>query len=269
MAAGPGARGATPVVVVSGGFQSCPATREITPLPKAVKTRFLGRKVEAIAGRLKERGPIRTIYTCYTGLLADLTVDRFDLWISTDRHFKTKEVHSFYSTLFRSADALLPLYRYVRRVLEEVDDPRLYGLGHSYGGWTAAHVLGHFGWEYRASGLVTLDAISPLECKPLRLVGRTLTFRGTKDCLKAPSDLTATKIAPLVASWRNFYQDGGYLLHSGPIPHLDTIAKRHGLPRDRFANTRITRFTLRPHGALGENKKIWAWIEKNARELWY
>ena len=250
------ASGATPVLIVMGGYQSCPPTTEFVTSPFSAQVSQMSEKVTSLKQSLQDayRKKPQTIFTCYTGILKGMTIDRFELWMSHDPNFTVRSEITLYSSLIHDSSTLLPLYRDLRTRFEQIDEPEVFLVGHSYGGWTASHVAQHFGKDFEMVGLTTLDAIHPGQCKPLELIGRVLSFRVPKGCRQFPSDIDAQTLKEKLQWWQNFYQNSYPVLHSGPVSELES---RPFTERHFFQNILIKQFSADAHSAVARHPLPW------------
>lgn len=81
-------------------------------------------------------------------------------------------------------------------------------VGHSYGGWLAMQTTLALKDDVE---LVTIDAISPVECQ----LSLPKSWFG---CQRAPRDISSKKVGASTKRWQNFFQTSTLYLHSSEIP---------------------------------------------------
>lgn len=167
------------VVFAMGGRSSC--GRDNDPRSMSMYPR-----VEQFIDRLRESFFVQTITTCYDrygGLFAQIAEDK-------PQKTTPETVPSFSDGLTKDHVVLV---------------------GHSYGGWlamrTALALKSHV-------DLVTIDAISPVECQltaPTSWLG----------CQRAPKDISSQEVGATTRRWQHFFQTSTVYLHSSEIPEAN------------------------------------------------
>jgi pimeloyl-ACP methyl ester carboxylesterase len=253
----------TPIILVLGGYQSCPLSRELVVMPTAGTIAKMEPGITALKSDF-ERAHGQTpkfLFACYTGILRDMTLDRLELWISYQSNFGSKQVHKLRSSGIRDRSAISPLYRTVSDFVDPLSNPKIYIVGHSYGGWSAIQVAQELGDRgFHVSGLTTIDPINPVLCKPRALAGNILSSGSAPlGCLTAPSDFDS-RIFQHVSWWRNFYQKQTTILHSDAIQQLEFYNPGTDRKSD-FGNSLIRKNgNIDVHSALAHDENIWKWV---------
>lgn len=196
--------GPEPVIVTLGGFTSCAsAPQGPTPAGTARWER---------AARLSQRfsrGDARWVRGCFDAA-SQLH------WVSSSAPGVVRST---------TVDDLVPFFN---AVAERVGDPRrpLYVIGHSYGGWVAAHTAARFAPSANLRLLFTVDPISPNDCTVgsyLRAAASPVTAPWSlAGCQRAPADLSLSDRARIVdhvpeRAWRHYYQRNFIPLRSSPF----------------------------------------------------
>ena len=247
-----------PVIVVMGGYNSCPRTTEWFNSTKGAKTIDLAKKADQLREELKGRYGVdpKVIYTCYTGILKGLTIDRLEFWESPLREFGVRSETTMYSSLISGNNVLIPFLRRIKSQLRELPSPHVYLVGHSYGAWTAVHTAISLQEEFSVVGLLTIDAISPVHCKPVKMILSGLLLRSPLGCRQFPRDLRPDWLLPNVDWWQNVYQDGFYFLHSSAVIELEESSEDR--PEGHLKNVVVREFSWDPHGSLGNHTLPWS-----------
>jgi hypothetical protein len=147
----------------------------------------------------------------------------------------------------------------VEAAVSTLSDPKIYLIGHSYGGWTtlqSALRLVDQGQPVR--GVFTIDPISPIGCSPLQYVKNLpLTPPG---CLQAPADFTSEMRIrlrdQLDGRWINFYETQHLGLHSSRIPELEDGAEDF-----HFSIPSIAPILANQHSGLAKDARVWKLIK--------
>lgn len=240
-----------PVFVVMGGFLSCPKSTEIVYLPFA-QVNDIGSRAKKTADELTgavdlKGGKVQFFVSCYSGLLKtgdpveDLKLDSYALrWNTTltpEAKLNIASEKKLAPSQVSSAAVLDDLIKDLLTHVAAVKNPRVYLFGHSYGGWSVMQValkLKDAGISVR--GLVTLDPISPVGCKPGSVIGQVVNIPAA-GCTRAPSDVSTDQrlaIGKATDFWLHFYQTQFRLLHSGGIDEIDYMndaTDKRGLSR--------------------------------------
>lgn len=218
----------TAVFVLLGGYDSCYQTSGSDPWPKhtLIWKQFESKLMPAVQGQTGTAP--KFIAGCY-GVAPRTFLDYY-----VDFRFLTSvdaDVRDVYASRFFAenayqdySDTVNDVVAAVEAAVQGLSDPRVYFIGHSYGGWTSLQsvmeLLNH-GKPVRA--VYTIDPVSPIGCNPLSYVQNIPM--PPSGCRQAPADITPEQRALLVAKlegrWLNFYETQHFYLHSGPISELE------------------------------------------------
>lgn len=227
--------GRNPVVIVVGGYQSCPKTKEILRLPVPTITDIAAAAVAPGSRAYPQRGASpRYLFGCYTGLLG-ASMGRIEFRYSPDPRFKAFRSIPIDSRRLSDPKPLEPFFEFLRAEISAVPRPETYLVGHSYGAWTAIHAAGILSRSLRIGGLATLDPISPVRCKPDALIYNMLArLRSPSGCQSAPPDLFESDLSRLGLSlpwWLNFYQTQFRFVHSSAISAIEAMNADPAVPK--------------------------------------
>ncbi len=200
----------TPVLVVLGGYTSCGKTAVTKPDPIDQMMTPLFAALRDFITKDSERPPAYVL-SCY-----NLNANEVTYELSTDAG-KAK------------TDTLDTLREDIRAVAAAVEQPRLFIIGHSYGGWTAMDLVMRLPKDLAIGGFVTLDPISKVTCTPKSFVSHIADKDGS-GCREPPSDFAPSQISGLakrVRHWGNYYQVSSKVLHSGPLNGADNNVRAY------------------------------------------
>ena len=193
-----------PVVLMFGGFASCPTGRHT---PKTMHLYKVAKDVVADIDQLHSR-PAHYLLACYG---RSNSVFRFYSSLHGSRLFRSHRLQDMESALQQIAS-------------KAGSNNAFYIIGHSYGGWTAMKMAAALPKSAKVRRLITLDPISRRECSPIRFVNAFLRahLRGGNTepgCTRAPRDLMALGkvIRAKTQEWHNYYQKTFAHLHSDVI----------------------------------------------------
>jgi hypothetical protein len=204
---GYGLTGPGPVVVITGGYDSCTRDRagNVSPFGgnfNGEGVRFVNQMQEKFA--TIERG-VRWVFFCFDkqGTLyvqdsSDNAVEGSDMW---DVNF---------------------LIDRIERQSENYQRP-VYVIGHSHGGWLAMQIALSLRQPLVGGYLATIDPISFIECNAATFADALLGGWGQLEpCRRAPQDMGSwgvNQIKKMIpgGSWRHYYQTNFLPLHSGPM----------------------------------------------------
>jgi hypothetical protein len=191
----------TPVRIVIGGFASCGSFSR--------RARTIDLESSDIQPLARGATPNVTawVQSCFDG--------NARLWFRSDR------VTEMQST---TRDQLGPFFAFVRDAVGTGGAAHI--IGHSHGGWlamkTALDLAGPAPEGHPAptlASLITVDPISATLCSRDVFLRRPL--RTKLACMQAPGDFTQADLDAIggaaVLGWKNFYQDVGLRLRSGPF----------------------------------------------------
>lgn len=266
----------TPVFVVMGGYQTCPISHEKSPLPVptilqiAVQAKKIGNSVQA-----KRSLKAKYFLACYSGVFPELPSGRFEFRYSPHTDFQSPDTIELNTGDFSGPEALALAFAELNNLLKETTNPVVYFIGHSYGAWTAMNAIASLNQITALGGLVTIDAISPLECKPDQLVSKSIVsfFSKTSPCTQAPKDIPNKTMDFITANapwWFHYYQNQLGLLHSGPISEIESMNPDPARPSRGF-NELIHLTGTNPifndyHSALAIDPGLWKnvaqWVTK-------
>lgn len=270
-----------PVVVVMGGFNSCPEV-------EGVKTFSVGQglattkeifRSSSYQEKLVEsfyqktgRRPV-TLFTCYSNLLFNSRLDTFHLRATfSDIDFSEFSQQTIGQKSLEDTGFLRPILEEIRdkllRVEEDSDDSlELYVIGHSFGGFAAIHLVDYLKNRFQIGGVITVDAISPLTCSPKLVLSGLLrtAIGGHKGCKEFPADeftqLAVKSIvrADRVSWWVNVYQKQFRQLHGGAIEDFEGHEPRYyNLKSRRFEVNEVPGFPYKDyHSKLAVDPLLW------------
>ncbi len=221
------------LLVVAGGYQTCPTSTELLPLPHGPSIATIIRSASGLIQALKSQDPeVDVIWSCYSGLLAktSLTHMAADGPMSFRYGFlgpRGPEQTGFLPISAVQLDGGRPIrafFDFVRHYVEASSPSHIYLTGHSYGGWTALQLGVRLIADGRAlAGTMLIDPISPFQCSANVLTFSVLSFaKAPEGCLKAPRDMLHRDMEDLArnSGWQlNIYQTQLSFLHSGPMTY--------------------------------------------------
>lgn len=186
----------TPVLAFFGGYTSCGTGDTGDPFKQDLKAFFDGAmaKLEAKLG-----AEPKFVITCYT-----LSYESILYRISGEEGVKDKLIEGMESDF--------------EDFLGTLENPELFLVGHSYGGWTAMDVAIKRSPGVKVKAIVTLDPISHTDCTTNDVI--EAAFNPIPGCTRAPEDFSPEKIKALAedaGEWLNYWQDKVSFLHSGEI----------------------------------------------------
>lgn len=250
-----------PVVVVAGGFSSCPDEGLFDRVMRASKTAQMYDRVwqVGIIDRLARKyGTQPAILTlCYSGptrLAEDFAqslqgrfawnLNRLGKDSPVVRSFTVPQGELLQNISFLS-HVKFELKKFIDRKEARGKDVKLYMIGHSYGGFTSLQLAKAFAEQM--AGLATIDPISILRCQAQAMSTepwQTAT-RQHKGCLEAPRDKYSRRSIEAMQNvleasasevwWYHSYQKTFVWLHSdaiaGPAP---SAPENEAIDRRRF-----------------------------------
>jgi hypothetical protein len=275
-----------PLVIILGGFNSCPDKCLMDELMQAGKTSqmlelFSKHKIEQAIGNNYDLEPAY-LTGCFTGpdnlILHDMLAKIYGrfTWGKTSLLADNPSVSSF--EVPQGKDLVRLSYfdgikdeikRYVDAQLEKGVSVELYFVGHSYGGFASIHLADYF--SSRLRGIVTMDPISIQNCQARTMVKDvfgTLT-RSHEGCQKAPNDVfskaSIQRLKRTIAGssgkrwWYNTYQDAFPWLQSGTIDdYPGNIPQNHYFPKFVFKNILHGDF----HSQMPRNDTVWKFVAR-------
>ncbi len=256
---------ANTLVVVSGGYRSCAHSDAPDPLPRIPKIQDIAPKAHKVFG-----DNVTYLYSCYSGMHPDLRT--IELQFSQDVSFKLRNQVYLRFDNFNSTRVLHDLFDFVAYHADRLDDPTIYLVGHSYGGWTAIQLAAHlFSRNKKVRGLELIDPINPIICaapemaKQLVLTTALLRTTSLTGCQRAPLIPTAVLNGLFSEGyWHNTYQTSFPFLHSGPIYASVDLGDRGRNQHYRFME--LKRIWPKDfHNWLSINGGVWHGISERYR----
>lgn len=199
------ASAATPVVVVTGGYDSCveDGNGGVSPFG----SNFTAEGVRLVNELHGVDPGTRWLFSCFT--------NTSDLFVQSDEDESVV-----------AADGVWALVDRVGKLSHDYTLP-IFIIGHSHGGWMAMRVAEALKKPIPAGFLATIDPISFPECNASTyadaLFNPWYAWSATEPCRRAPGDFTAGDIQRIRANlagsqWKHWWQDHFVPLHSGEIP---------------------------------------------------
>ena len=280
------------LVVIAGGFGSCPDDFVLGTLMRAGKTDqmyqlFFNKGLPNLI--LKKTGSLPSVFSvCFSGpddLVADLTQS------ITGRYAwnlgKLDKAHSSMVKVFQipqaraltSANFLTDMKRelqtYINNKKAAGIDIALYLIGHSYGGFTAIQLADYFSGNF--AGLITIDPISMLKCQAHDMATKiysTVTAQHP-GCRTAPDDEFSLASIHNIQSeitksngkkwWYHTFQNAFPWLHSSRIPNgSGSNPENQVFTIDSF-NSAVADGDY--HSQMGRNEALWQSIVARFSQL--
>lgn len=219
------------LLVVSGGYQTCPEGKEIFR-PDYVPDvfRFIGEHQGFLEKLKSEDADVDLIWACYSGVLRKSFQRISTNGPMTFEYGRVGDAEGIRQIQVNATDLddgrpLTPFFDFVRAYVAKFAPQRIYLAGHSYGGWTALQLGTRLASEkVDLTGVLLLDAISPFQCPAnIMVTSLLLSWKSLEGCLKAPHDIVGSKMAELArrSGWLlNVYQTRFPYLHSGKLSYL-------------------------------------------------
>lgn len=221
------------LVVISGGYQSCPETNEFFFLPQSAPLTKILKAAHPFLSDLKslDSETPDLIWSCYSGVQSSGGFVNTFINGPIDFTFGPTAAGSNLIN-FKSVDdlqdgrGLSQFFNLVKSRIYQTKPDHVYLVGHSYGGWTAIQLGIRLTREgLKISGVTVTDPISPFQC-PAHVMGKAVAAtlgRPLPGCQTAPRDFLVSDMNALAANadWLvNIYQDRQPILHSTPM-HYD------------------------------------------------
>ncbi len=275
-----------PVLVISGGFSSCPNDGVLDAAMRAGKTSEMYQQIwkKGIVNRIKKSaGNAPAIFSiCYTGpssLASNFTQSikgRFawNLGVILEGRGGTQSFGIPQGEILENISFLshlkAELHDYIKEVESDGSSVRIYFIGHSYGGFTSIQLADYF--AERVVGLATIDAVSMLDCQAKDMATKIYSTLNKKlpGCLHAPSDPFSTKSIARIQNtikdsnhnkwWFNAYQTTFPWLHSSYINSTSTKSPEN----EKFVLADFNSAILDGdyHSQMGRNEKVWNSISR-------
>ena len=227
-----------PVVLIAGGFNSCPSDGILDATMRAGKTSemydlYMNSKIPSLLHKIHGR-PASVLTVCFTGIdsvaksLATSISMRY-AWNARDLKPDLPSVKSVglpQGDLIKDNVSFLAslkaaLQTEMRQEMDSGNAPQFYLIGHSYGGFTAMQIAFHF--KDYVNALVTLDPISILDCQAGDLSTQILKTVSANHpgCLSFPKDKFSRDAIKKIDEgkntkfrWLNIFQSYFAWLHS-------------------------------------------------------
>ena len=162
------------LLVVAGGYQTCPTSTELLPLPHGPSIATILRSAGGLIEALKSQDPeVDVIWSCYSGVLAKTSLTHmaadgpmsFRYGVLGPRGPKQNGFLSISAVQLDNGRPIRPFFDFVRHYVETSSPSHIYLAGHSYGGWTALQLGVRLIADGRAlAGTMLIDPISPFQC---------------------------------------------------------------------------------------------------------
>lgn len=229
------------ILLVSGGWGSCKSDKTFS---------YIFEQSARLAHKALEKNiHYKIVATCYGKFSGDMSI--FLSWQP--------------EKLFSGNPKQLSDFLY--KISQQKEDPTsIYIMGHSYGGWLGLAVASYFPKGTALNGLMSIDAISKINCRPVELIWSYLrSSLGTwphQGCVEAPSDFSMSDlnhIKELSGWWENYFENQSIYLHSTAIKHADNFVVNFEVngPFEIFD----------PHRKIFFDSRVWGRIEKKLLEF--
>jgi hypothetical protein len=216
------------LLVISGGYQSCPPDGELIFLPHPPE---IAKIVEAAAPLIraietKEHGA-DVIWSCFSGVkLESSPVDSMArgpmTFVFGKSHLTRKESPqrlNYASGDIENGIPLEPFFKFIEDQVSKTGPSGIYIAGHSFGGWTALQLGVRLARkDFEIEGISLIDPISPFQCPANELaISMAFSGRSPSGCRMAPRDLDMQEMDELQSHTKwliNSYQTKFIPLHS-------------------------------------------------------
>jgi len=187
------------LVVVSGGFGSCPVMGSPQELG------LFSPLSRELANSTASTDIVRTCFAFSSSLVNFDIVTRSE--VASKNEFEVvKQAQS---------QPLIGFFRYLAQLA--VDYEYVVLIGQSYGGWLMMQLTSGF---IEPDALVTIDPISLTQCRPLDAL-QSGVRSDPHPCRMFPRDVDQYRVRARSHHWTHFYQTHNPVLHSGPSYHAD------------------------------------------------
>jgi hypothetical protein len=222
------------LIVISGGYQSCPPDGELISLPHPPE---IAKIVDAAAPFIraietKEHGA-DVIWSCFSGV--KLEISPFDsmargpmTFVFGKRHLTRQESPqrvNYASGDIEDGIPLEPFFKFIEDQVSKTGPSGIYIAGHSFGGLTALQLGVRLARkDFKIEGISLIDPISPFQC-PANQLAISIAFSGRSPsgCRMAPSDLDMQEMDELQSHTKwliNSYQTKFIPLQSSFLGYL-------------------------------------------------
>ena len=208
------------VYALLGGYLSCKNDKNNAPTLEGSRMALI---LSDLMAELKSAGkedPV-SLVSCYSWDATNITYS-----LSSD---PTKTVTSTVDEMIANFNS----------VLAGTKRPKLYMVGHSYGGWTSMKIASTLTAINKMASLITVDPISKVNCTPNTIINYA-TSKPDDRCKEAPTDFAAQQIEDIASRtnlWLNVYQNDFEALHSGPIAAAQNLLKTY--PTSNFSHSAV------------------------------
>ena len=216
------------LIVISGGYQSCPRDGELISLPHPP---VIAKIVEAAAPLIravetKEHG-VDVVWSCFSGVKLEMnpydSMSRGPMtFVFGKSHLSREESPkrlSYASGDIENGLPIEPFFKFIEDEITKTKPSGIYIAGHSFGGWTALQLGVRLAQkDFEIAGISLIDPISPFQC-PANVMAISIAFSGhsPRGCRMAPKDLNAQDMDTLKSRTKwlvNSYQTKFIPLHS-------------------------------------------------------
>lgn len=257
------------LVIILGGNQSCVKTEALDPLPVPTIQEIAAQAHKTFGS---ESDKVAYIYSCYSGMHLDLDTIEFQYAPDADFSFRNRLFLSFNN--FNSDQVLHQFFEYVADRSENLGNPDIFLVGHSYGGWTATRLAAHLiAKNKKVRGLELIDPISPLLCpapemaKYIVLTSAVLNTESLSGCRRGPGEIPSSVASALSSKgwWHNTYQTSFPYLHSSAMYSSVDLAERGASHEYRFGNNGLIPTDF--HSLMGTHAGVWQGIGSRYRRF--
>ena len=216
------------LIVISGGYQSCPRDGELISLPHPP---VIAKIVEAAAPLIraveaKEDG-VDVIWSCFSGVKLEISpydsMSRGPMAFVFGKSYLSREESpkhlSYASGDIENGLPIEPFFKFIEDQATKTKPSGIYIAGHSFGGWAALQLGVRLAQkDFEIAGISLIDPISPFQC-PANEMAKSIAFSGRSPggCRMAPRDLNTQDMDALQSRTKwlvNSYQTKFIPLHS-------------------------------------------------------
>lgn len=215
------------LVVISGGYQSCPRNGEFISLPHVPEISKIVKAAQPFISAVsqKEDG-VDVIWSCFSGVKSGWNpykvISKGPMTFQFGSHGTVISKIDYNSADIDNGRPISPFFRYVENYIDQNHPSAVYVAGHSFGGWTAMQLGTRLaGKQVTIDGMILIDPISPFQC-PANVMATSVAIKGDSPvgCHMAPRDLLVRNMEELAhqSKWLvNFYQTKFATLHSSAL----------------------------------------------------
>ena len=221
------------LVVISGGYQSCPYDGEIVSLPHPpVILQIVDAAAPLIRAVAEKEHGVDIIWSCFSGVKIESNpYDSISHGPMTFLYSRLDGSHrlspnriNYNSDEIDNGRPLERFFQFIEDQVVKTEPSGIYIAGHSFGGWTALQMGTRLAQKnIEIAGITLIDPISPFQC-PANVMGTSMVLSGStpSGCRMAPKDLLNQDMAELrnQSKWLvNFYQKKFSPLHSSALSY--------------------------------------------------